>query len=127
MVSPTTAVPCVLVSVVPLIAVPAAFVFALMVPPVTVNPAVTFATTKVKVRPSAAVGRVHDGEPDVERLMRTLPESASVRTTVAPTRADCEVARLVGPVGATVKVVAPVTPRVPPTRAFAVVVTSSSV
>jgi len=47
MVSPITAVPWVWVSVVPVIAAPVADAFALIVPPVTVNPAVVFAQQNV--------------------------------------------------------------------------------
>jgi hypothetical protein len=71
MVSLTTAVPWVLVRVVPERVVPEAVVLAFIVPPVTVNPAVTSETVKVNQRPFAAVGSVHEGEPDVALLLNT--------------------------------------------------------
>jgi hypothetical protein len=61
----------VFVRVVPEIAVPVAEVFAFMVPPVTVNPVVVLDTVNVNHNPADAVGSVHEGEPEVERLLNT--------------------------------------------------------
>jgi len=57
------------------------------------------------------VGRVHEGLPDVERLISTAPDIAAVRTTVAPTKAlSCTFGRAVPEVntGCSVKVATPV-------------------
>lgn len=120
-----------LVKVVPLIAVPVAVVFALTVPPVTVKPVVTSETVNVYQRPLAAVGRVHEGLPDVERLLNVWPDCAAVSATVAPTRALSVIERgnagpeippvaVIAPVTASVEasVEAPVTASVPPREVF---------
>jgi len=127
-VSPTTAVACVLVKVVPLIAAPEALAFALIVPPVTVKPVVTSETVKVNQRPFAAVGKVHEGLPLVERLLNTWPDCAAVSATVAPTSALSVTVRRNDPVGipavntgAAVKVATPVNVLVPPTAKVAAV------
>src|SRR5258708_7038897 len=56
---------------------------------VTVNPAMVLAVTNVKYAPLLvdSAGSVHEGLPLVERLIQTLPESAEVKTIVAPTKA----------------------------------------
>src|SRR5258708_24218307 len=71
---------------------------------VTVNPAVVLAVTNVKYAPLLvdSAGSVHEGLPLVERLIQTLPESAEVKTIVAPTKALSCTARTCGPLGALV-------------------------
>mgnify|MGYP007057238020 FL=1 len=62
------------------------------------KPAVVLDTTNVYTSPAVvAAGSVHDGLPEVARLMKTPPELAAVRTTVAPTSAENVTGRTVPP------------------------------
>lgn len=106
-----------LVKVVPVTDVPVADVFAKIVPPVTVNPVVTFDTKKVYDKPATFAGSVHDGLPEVDRFINTPPDCEAVKTTVAPTNALKVTDRVVPAenTGVFVKVDTPVNVDVPPT------------
>lgn len=143
--SPTIAVPWVLVKVVVDVkTVPDADVLKCITCDalVTVNPAVVLPQMNVNSIPLAALaGNVHDGLPLVEMLIRVDPDCAAVRTTVAPASAlfvttpvrpplntgtAVKVAtpvtfRVLDAVTAPVRVVAPVTARVPPNAVFLLV------
>lgn len=70
---------------------------------VTVKPVVVFPQINVNIKPLAGAGKVHEGLALVETFIYDLPESAAVKTTVAPTNALFAVTDVLGPVGAAVK------------------------